>query len=101
MNISALGLLQYIHVTGETHAGGRRHMEDYIAVQLHSNEKFCKSHDHAFMAVFDSHGGKEHLPGQHPLKACVLTKDHNPKDPDETRLIQSLGESTLLYHTLF
>lgn len=48
-----------IHVTGETHAGGRRHMEDYIAVQLHCDQKFCKSHDHAFMAVFDGHGGKE------------------------------------------
>ena len=62
MNISALGLLQstyctmQIHVTGETHAGARLHMEDYIAVQLYCNEEFCKSYDHAFMAVFDGHG---------------------------------------------
>ena len=34
-------------------------MEDYIAVQLYCNEEFCKSHDHAFVAVFDGHRGKE------------------------------------------
>ena len=39
---------------------------------------------------------RAHLPGQHALKTCVLTKDHKPEDPDETRLIQSLGKSTLL-----
>ena len=37
---------------------------------------------------------RAHLPGQHALKTCVLTKDHKPEDPDETQLIQSLGKPT-------
>ena len=39
---------------------------------------------------------RAHLPGQHALKTCVLTKDHKPEDPDETQLIQSLGKSTFI-----
>lgn len=33
-----------------------------------------------------------HLPGQHPLVAKTLTKDHKPEDPEETRQIERLGE---------
>lgn len=32
-------------------------------------------------------------PNQHPVKAMVLTKDHKPEDPDETRNIENLGET--------
>ena len=31
--------------------------------------------------------------GQHPVIAKVLTKDHKPEDPDESRLIEKLGMS--------
>ena len=31
-------------------------------------------------------------PNQHAVVAKVLTKDHKPEDPDETRLIESYGE---------
>lgn len=51
-----------ISVTAETNAGGRRHMEDYLAVKLCPNEELCKSPDlreQAFVGVFDGHGGKE------------------------------------------
>ena len=30
--------------------------------------------------------------GQHPVTAQVLTKDHKPEDPEENKLIHSLGE---------
>jgi len=51
-----------ISVTAETNAGGRRHMEDYLAVKLCPNEELCKSpnlREQAFVGVFDGHGGKE------------------------------------------
>ena len=51
-----------ISVTAETNAGGRKHMEDYIAVNLSPNEKLKAIPDmreQAFVGVFDGHGGKE------------------------------------------
>ncbi len=51
-----------ISVTAETNAGGRRHMEDYLAVKLSPNEEFSKLphlREQAYIGVFDGHGGKE------------------------------------------
>ena len=32
-------------------------------------------------------------PSQHPIKAVVLTKDHKPEDPEETKSIEDLGKN--------
>lgn len=52
-----------ISVTAETNAGGRRHMEDYIAVNLAPSEAGFKDigylREQAYIGVFDGHGGKE------------------------------------------
>lgn len=51
-----------ISVTAETNAGGRRHMEDYIAVNLSPNSTLQEMPDmkeQAYVGVFDGHGGKE------------------------------------------
>ena len=51
-----------ISVTAETNAGGRKHMEDYIAVDLSPNEtlrKIPEMKEQAYVGVFDGHGGKE------------------------------------------
>ncbi len=36
-------------------------------------------------------------PNQHHVKALVLTKDHKPEDPDETKNIEKLGEPISLF----
>lgn len=51
-----------IHVTGETNAGGRRHMEDFLAVKLSPDERFKAIpylREQAYFGVFDGHGGRE------------------------------------------
>ena len=51
-----------ISVTAETNSGGRRHMEDYLAVRLSPNESLRQHPDlreQAYIEVFDGHGGKE------------------------------------------
>lgn len=51
-----------ISVTAETNAGGRRHMEDYLAVKLCPNERLRQVphlREQAYIGVFDGHGGKE------------------------------------------
>ncbi|XP_003390138.2 PREDICTED: protein phosphatase 1D-like [Amphimedon queenslandica] len=51
-----------ISVTAETNAGGRKHMEDYIAVSLSPKESLLSNpemREQAFVGVFDGHGGKE------------------------------------------
>ena len=51
-----------ISVTAETNSGGRRYMEDYLAVRLSPNDAIKQIPDlreQAYFAVFDGHGGKE------------------------------------------
>ena len=51
-----------ISVTAETNAGGRRHMEDYLAVKLCPNDRLRQVphlREQAYIGVFDGHGGKE------------------------------------------
>lgn len=51
-----------ISVTAETNAGGRKHMEDYIAVNLSPDDELLANpelREQAFVGVFDGHGGKE------------------------------------------
>ena len=51
-----------ISVTAETNSGGRRHMEDYLAVKLCPNEELrqiAELREQAYVGVFDGHGGKE------------------------------------------
>ena len=51
-----------ISVTAETNAGGRRYMEDYLAVKLSSSEDLSNLphlREQAYVGVFDGHGGKE------------------------------------------
>lgn len=51
-----------ISVTAETNSGGRRHMEDYLAVRLCPNESLQQHpelREQAYVGVFDGHGGKE------------------------------------------
>ena len=51
-----------ISVTAETNAGGRRHMEDYVAVCLSPNDTLRdipELREQAYVGVFDGHGGKE------------------------------------------
>ena len=42
----------------------------------------------AVLAINNPRAGE---PNQHPVSAVVLTKDHKPEDPDETRNIENLG----------
>lgn len=51
-----------IEVFAEGHRGGRKHMEDVLAIELESGER-----GQAFVAVLDGHGGKE---------AALYAKDH-------------------------
>ena len=46
----------------------------------------------AVLAVNNPKAGE---PNQHPVMAVVLTKDHKPEDPDETKNIENLGEESL------
>lgn len=51
-----------ISVTAETNSGGRRHMEDYLAVCLAPNaaiRQIPELREQAYIGVFDGHGGKE------------------------------------------
>jgi serine/threonine protein phosphatase PrpC len=51
-----------IHVTAETNAGGRRHMEDFLAVKLSPDERYKEIpylREQAYFGVFDGHGGRE------------------------------------------
>lgn len=43
-------------------------------------------------AVLAETNPKAGKPGQHPVIAKVLTKDHKPDDPDEIKQVESLGE---------
>ena len=43
-------------------------------------------------AVLAESNPKAEEPGQHPVIARVLTKDHKPDDPDETKQVESLGK---------
>lgn len=51
-----------IEVFAEAHRGGRKHMEDVLAIELESGER-----GQAFVAILDGHGGKE---------AALYAKDH-------------------------
>ena len=62
---------------------------------------FRRDHDHIFVAnVGDSTAVlavRNPLAGQqsqHSIKAVVLTKDHKPEDPEETKSIEDLGMDT-------
>ena len=51
-----------ITVTAEANAGCREYMEDYIAINLSTNEtlqKIPEMKEQAYIGVFDGHGGKE------------------------------------------
>ena len=51
-----------ISVTAKRDVGGRKYMEDYIAVKLSPNEKLKEipgMMEQAFVGVFDGHGGKD------------------------------------------
>ena len=63
--------------------------------------------DHIFVAnVGDSTAilaltnPKADQPDQHPVKALVLTKDHKPEDPNETKNIENLGEFIIVLFTV-
>ena len=49
-----------VNVSAETNAGGRRHMEDFIKVELYPDKRFDDIpylRDQIFVGVFDGHGG--------------------------------------------
>ena len=43
-----------IYMTGESHPGGHKHMEDYISIKSET-----EGEEQGFLGVFDGHGGKE------------------------------------------
>lgn len=62
--VTAFGMPINICVRAEANAGGRKSMEDYIAVQLRPNSTenipdMRAQGQAAFVGVFDRHGGKE------------------------------------------
>ena len=61
-----------VYVTAESDLGGRTSMEDYYSVQLSYPKSteipvLSRGLSHAFLGVFDGHGGKE---------AAMYVRDH-------------------------
>ena len=90
-----------INVSSETNAGGRRHMEDFVTVQLYPDKRFDDIpflHDQIYLGVFDGHGGKE--AASFAKKRLWEVIQNNPKFsmPQFVHVCESLEESFLALH---
>lgn len=57
--------------------------------------KLCKyKQELYFTATVNQHAGEE---GQPALIATMLSKDHKPEDPSETKRVESLGNHPMHY----
>lgn len=92
-----------ISVTAETNAGGRRHMEDYLAVNLAPNEESRKgkvSHlrEQAYVGVFDGHGGKEAAKCARERLWEVIQRQPMYQSPDLSKVLESVREAFVTMH---
>ena len=90
-----------ISVTAETNAGGRRHMEDYLAVKLSPNEEMrqiAHLREQAYIAVFDGHGGKEAAKYVRERLWDVIQAQPTFTSTDITTVCDSIKDSFLQLH---
>ncbi len=91
-----------ISVTAETNAGGRRHMEDYVAVNLAPSEASFNEigylREQAFIGVFDGHGGKKAAKWARERLWEVIQKQPKFKSPDLKCVRESVIEGFMALH---
>ena len=91
-----------ISVTAETNAGGRRHMEDYIAVNLAPSEASFNDigylREQAYIGVFDGHGGKEAAKWARERLWEVIQKQPKFKSSDLKCVQESVSEGFMALH---
>ena len=90
-----------ISVTAETNAGGRRHMEDYLAVKLCPNDKLRQVphlREQAFIGVFDGHGGKEAAKFARERLWDVIQDQPKYQSNDMESVCESLSEAYEALH---
>ena len=85
-----------VQVTAETNAGGRRHMEDFLAVKLRPDERFKDIpylREQAYFGVFDGHGGKEAARFARDRLWDVIQNNPKFQKPDARNICAGLKES--------
>ena len=91
-----------ISVTAETNAGGRRHMEDYIAVNLAPSEESFNEvgylREQAYVGVFDGHGGKEAAKCARERLWEIIQKQPKFRSSDLTCVTESIREGFVALH---
>lgn len=90
-----------ISVTAETNAGGRRHMEDYIAVNLSPNDdlkEIPELREQAFVGVFDGHGGKEAAKYAREALWQEIQKQPKFRSQDVDSVSEAIKEAYLALH---
>ena len=90
-----------ISVTAETHAGCRKHMEDYLAVKLYPNEELrTLPHlkEQAYIGVFDGHGGKEAAKCARERLWDIIQNQPKYRLSDIESVKESLEEAFLALH---
>ncbi len=90
-----------ISVTAETNSGGRRHMEDYLAVKLCPNEELRQIpelREQAYIGVFDGHGGKEAAKFARERLWDLIQSQPKFLSSDNETVRESLEESFLALH---
>lgn len=90
-----------INVTAETNAGGRRHMEDFITVQLDPDKRFNDIpylRDQVYVGVFDGHGGKEAALFAKKRLWEVIQDNKKFQTPELVNICESLEESFEAIH---
>ena len=90
-----------ISVTAETNAGGRRHMEDYLAVKLYPNDRLRQVphlREQSYIGVFDGHGGKEAAKFARERLWEVIQDQPKYQLNDVESVCESLREAYLAIH---
>lgn len=85
-----------INVTAESDAGKRRHMEDYLDVQLSPNESLKKMpglKEQAFIGVFDGHGGKEAALYARERLWDLIQEQNKFQTTDRQQVVEAIEES--------
>ena len=90
-----------LSVTAESNAGGRRHMEDYIAENLAQNDdlkEIPELREQTFVGVFDGHGGKE--AAKYALKALwqEIQKQPRFRSQDVDSVSEAIKDAYLTLH---
>jgi len=91
-----------ISVTAETNAGGRRHMEDYIAVNLAPSadgfNEIGYLREQAYIGVFDGHGGKEAAKATRERLWDVIQSQPKFRSPNLDSVLESVKEAFVAMH---